>query len=281
MTSKLSVENSHELDKNILFYEENHQYSILIDPDSKYTSVTTWIHSHFEKFDADKIIDKMMKAKTWNSKNKYFGMTKKQIKDQWNQNGKEVSSQGTLLHFYIEQFMNLDSMGKTLCTHKDLKDILLATTPFSDPIIQSIEWQYFINFIDMFPNLVPYRTEWIIYDTELKIAGSIDMVYKNSDDTLMIYDWKRCKDITKNNTFNKYAITPCLDTVPDTNFWHYSLQLNIYKYILEKNYGVKVSHLYLVQLHPSSKNYHLMKVPDLTNTILLLVQDRLSKLKKN
>jgi len=165
MTSKLSVENSHELDKNILFYEENHQYSILIDPDSKYTSVTTWIHNHFEKFDADKIIDKMMKAKTWNSKNKYFGMTKKQIKDQWNQNGKEVSSQGTLLHFYIEQFMNLDSMGKTLCTHKDLKDILLATTPFSDPIIQSIEWQYFINFIDMFPNLVPYRTEWTIYDT--------------------------------------------------------------------------------------------------------------------
>ena len=133
----------------------------------------------------------------------------------------------------------------------------------------------------MFPNFVPYRTEWTIYDTELKIAGSIDMIYKNSDGTLMIYDWKRCKDITKNNTFNKYAITPCLDTVPDTNFWHYSLQLNIYKYILEKNYGVKVSQLYLVQLHPVSKNYHLMKVPDLTNTILLLVQDRLSKLKKN
>jgi len=281
MTSKLSVENVHELDQNILFYEENHQYTILIDPSSNYTSVTTWIHTNFEKFDADKIIDKMMKAKSWNSKNKYFGMTKKQIKDQWSQNGKDVSSQGTLLHFYIEQFMNLNCFDKPQCSHFDLKEILLSTTPFSDPIIESIEWQYFINYIEMFPHLIPYRTEWTIYDTELKIAGSIDMVYKNSDGTLMIYDWKRCKDITKNNTFNKYAITPCLDTVPDTNFWHYSLQLNIYKYILEKNYGVIVSKLYLVQLHPSSKNYNLIKVPDLTNTIILLVQDRLSKLKKN
>lgn len=281
MTSKLSVENVHELDQNILFYEENHQYTILIDPSSNYTSVTTWIHTHFEKFDADKIIDKMMKAKTWNSKNKYFGMTKKQIKDQWSQNGKDASSQGTLLHFYIEQFMNLNSLEKTQCSHLDLKEIFTTTTPFSDPIIESVEWQYFMNFIEMFPSLLPYRTEWTIYDTELKIAGSIDMVYKNEDGTLMIYDWKRCKDITKSNIFNKYAITPCLDTIPDTNFWHYSLQLNIYKYILEKNYGVIVSKLYLVQLHPSSKNYNLIKVPDLTNTIILLVQDRLSKLKKN
>lgn len=281
MTSKLSVENLHELDQNILFYEENHQYKIIIDPDNNYTSVTTWIHSHFDKFDADKIIDKMMKAKTWNSKNKYFGMTKKQIKDQWTQNGKDVSSQGTLLHYYIEQFMNLNSLDNTTCSHTDLKEIFTTTKPFSDPIVDSVEWKYFMNYIEMFPHFVPYRTEWTIYDTELKIAGSIDMVYKNSDGTLMIYDWKRCKDITKSNIYNKYAITPCLDTVPDTNFWHYSLQLNIYKYILEKNYGVTVSKLYLVQLHPSSKNYNLIKVPDLSNTILLLVQDRLSKLKKN
>ena len=281
MTTKLSLENTHELDKDILFYEEKHQYKILSDPDTNYTSVTTWIHSHYEKFNPDKIIDKMMKAKTWNNTNKYFGMTKKQIKDQWSQNGKDVSSQGTLLHLYIEQFMNLYSSENKICSHSDLKEIFLNTKPFSDPIIDSIEWTYFMNYIDMFPNLIPYRTEWTIFDTELKIAGSIDMVYKNSDGSLMIYDWKRCKDITKNNTFNKYAITPCLDTVPDTNFWHYSLQLNIYKYILEKNYNVTVSHLYLVQLHPSCKNYNLIKVPNLTNTILLLVQDRLSKLKKN
>ena len=119
-----------------------------------------------------------MKGKMWN-KNKYFGMTKKEIKDQWNKNGKDVSSQGTLLHYYIEQFMNMPSEISE-CTHLDLKEIYLITKPFSDPIIDSIEWSYFINFIDMFPNFQPYRTEWTIFDTELKIAGSIDMIYKNN-----------------------------------------------------------------------------------------------------
>ena len=39
-----------------------------------YTSVTTWNHKHFPHFDADAIIDKMMKSKNWNSPTyKYYG----------------------------------------------------------------------------------------------------------------------------------------------------------------------------------------------------------------
>jgi ATP-dependent exoDNAse (exonuclease V) beta subunit len=278
MTTKLSTQNAHDLDKNIVFYEESHKYIILVDPKSTYTSVTTWIHEQFEKFDSDKIIDKMMKGKNWNEKNKYFGMTKKQIKDQWSQNALEVSSQGTLLHFYIEQFMNLP-IQKIDCTHEELKEFYLSNLPFTDVIVDSVEWGYFMNYLDMFPSFIPYRTEWTIYDVELKLAGSIDMIYKNVDGTFMIYDWKRCKEITKNNPFNKYSINPCLDTVPDTNFWHYSLQLNIYKYVLEKNYGLTISSMVLVQLHPTNKNYMTYKVPDLSNTVLEFVKDRLKKLK--
>ena len=40
------------------------------------------------------------------------------------------------------------------------------------------------------PELKPYRTEWTIYDEDLKISGSIDMIYENPDGTLSIYDWK-------------------------------------------------------------------------------------------
>jgi len=280
MTTKLSIENAHALDQHIEFYEDTHKYIILSDKDSTYTSVTTLIHSQFEKFNSDKIIDRMMKGKNWNEQNKYFGMSKQQIKAQWSQNALEVSSQGTLLHFYIEQFMNLSHPeNKTDCTHEDLREIYLSTSPFDNPIIESIEWTYFMNYIDTFSKFIPFRTEWTIFDTELKLAGSIDMIYKNPDGTLMIYDWKRCKEITKNNPFNKYSINPCLDTVPDTNFWHYSLQLNIYKYIIEKNYDFKISSMVLVQLHPTNKNYQTIKVPDLTFTVLELVNDRLKKLK--
>ena len=53
----------------------------------------------------DKVIDKMMKSKKW-PQNKYFGMTKDQIKLLWSENGKKSSTQGTLMHYQIECFYN-------------------------------------------------------------------------------------------------------------------------------------------------------------------------------
>ena len=52
-------------------------------------------------------------------------------------------------------------------------------------------------------------------------------------------------------------------------FWHYSLQLNTYKALLEKNYGVKVGDLYLVCLHPDNKNgsYIKYKCADLSSEV--------------
>ena len=40
----------------------------------------------------------------------------------------------------------------------------------------------------------PYRTEWMVYDEDLRFAGSIDMIFKNKDGTLEIYDWKRTNE---------------------------------------------------------------------------------------
>ena len=74
----------------------------------------------------------------------------------------------------------------------------------------------------------------MIYDEELKIAGSIDMVFKELDGTLSIYDWKRSKEIVQESRFNEYSIDSVINYIPDTNYWHYCLQLNVYKAILEK-----------------------------------------------
>ena len=64
--------NPHERDAHISFDEGPHIYTI--DGDSGFMSVTTWNHSHFPHFNADKIIKKMMSSKNW-AKSKYFGMT--------------------------------------------------------------------------------------------------------------------------------------------------------------------------------------------------------------
>jgi hypothetical protein len=269
----LSTVNAHPHDKNIVFYEPTHKYTILTDPDSNYTSVTTWNHSHFPKFDADKVIQNMMKGRNWNPKNKYWGMTPDEIKDQWSNNGASVSGAGTDMHFEIECFMNNPNV-MTPYTHNDLyQDYLKTATNHND---KTLEWKYFIEYVRDHPDLTPYRTEWTIYDEELKLAGSIDMVYEKPNGTLVIYDWKRAKEITAVNKYNQYAITDCISQYSDSNFWHYSLQLNTYKAILESKYGKKVTELCLVRLHPDAeeKTYELIPLPDLSNDIKTLFELR-------
>ena len=87
----LLAKNAHPRDKNIQFFEEDHKYIILTEPDVKYTSVTTWNHGHFPKFEADSIIDNMMKSKGWKEGHKYWGLTPEQIKAQWNSNKDAVA----------------------------------------------------------------------------------------------------------------------------------------------------------------------------------------------
>jgi len=249
----------HERDANILFEESNHTYSILSDLNHNYTSVTTWLHSHFSIFDAEKIITNMMKGKAWKEGHKYWGLNPEQIKSLWNQNSLSVSSSGTDLHYQIECFMNNPSLSKGY-THLDLYNHYLSLNIERE---NSIEWQYFLEFIKEYPHLKPYRTEWVVYHDEIKLAGSIDMVYEKEDGTLAIYDWKRSKEITRVNTYNHFAVTNCICHLPDTNFWHYALQLNTYRRILQDKYNKKVSELFLVRLHPDNENksYELIPIP--------------------
>jgi hypothetical protein len=258
----LATKNCHDRDQYIQFFEEGHKYVVLFEPQVRYTSVTTWNHSHFPHFDADDIIKKMMRSKGWKEGHKYWGLTAAQIKAQWSANGAAVSGAGTNMHFDIECFMNNPNIKFPDYKHSDLLENYLEKGETPN---MTLEWQYFMNYVKDTLHLKPYRTEWTIYHEDLKLAGSIDMIYENPDGTLAIYDWKRAKDITRVNTFGKYAVTDCISHMPDTNYWHYALQLNTYKAILEEKYDKKITDLYLVRLHPDAeeKNYELIKLPDL------------------
>jgi len=272
----LSVVNAHPRDINIQFFEEGHKYVISFEPKVKYTSVTTWNHSHFEKFDADKIINNMIKSKGWKEGHKYWGLTPDQIKSQWNSNSNKVAGAGTDLHYNIECFNNCESVSYPYC-NKHLYEVYMFNN-IEEHNEKPIEWKYFINFVKDFPNLKPYRTEWLIYDEDVKISGSIDMVYENEDGTLSIYDWKRSKNITRINNFNKFALPEEICHLPDSNFWHYALQLNTYKVILERKYNKKIRDLYLVRLHPDAeeKDYDLIQLPDLSKEVTELFIERVN-----
>lgn len=230
--------NTHERDQHISFEEIGHIYTVCGERGT-YTSCTTWIHSHFSHFDADAVIDKMMSGKNWNDPSyKYYGMTREQIKCMWDTKRDSSSSAGTHMHYDIECFYNKMPVNNS-----------------------SIEFEYFMRFVADFPELKPYRTEWTVYYEELKLSGSIDMVFENPDGTLQIYDWKRCQEIVYENGFRQMALTPCISHLPDTNYWHYTLQLNTYKKILEEKYGKTVTALYLICLHPDNPLQTYERIP--------------------
>jgi len=255
----LSNKNPHPRDENISFEEGPHIYTVCGNRGG-YTSVTTWNHSHFAHFDADAIINKMLKSKKMQDPSyKYYGKTKEQIKKMWDDKRDSSSTAGTKMHNDIEYYYNNEDVDN-----------------------DSLEFSYFKNFVRDNPNLKPYRTEWMIYHEDMMLSGSVDMTFENSDGSLQIYDWKRCEEIKHEAEFNQFAKTPCIDHLPDTNFWHYALQLNVYKYILESKYNKKVTDLYLVCMHPDNKykNYQRIKVPVLEEEMPDLVNLRLAQVKE-
>jgi len=263
MNTILKDKNLHERDNNITFDSSTHRY--LINNEEGYTSVTTWVHKNFEPFNSDEVIDKMMNSSNW-SKSKYFGKSKDEIAQEWVNNGKESSSLGVDLHFYIEMFMNQE-VKKDKPTHSDLlyhyeNCTNLIFEPFAEH--NPIEWNFFLDFVRNNPDFVPYRSEWMVYHDNIKICGTIDMVYENDDGSLTIYDWKRCKSINK-YSYGKNSINPKMSNIPDCNYFHYLLQLNLYKFILETKYKKTVRACFLVKLHPNnrSKTYELLSLPKL------------------
>jgi hypothetical protein len=237
---KLAIENAHPRDQFISFDEGPHIYTV--KGERGYTSVTTWNHEHFSKFDGEKIINGILKSPKMSDPNyKYYGMTREDINRSWDLNRDTASQAGTKTHYNVECFYN---------------DIQVND--------DSIEYEYFMRFVADHPHLKAYRTEWCVFYEEVKISGSIDMVFQDTrTGEFMIYDWKRSKGIEYESFGRKTAITPCIQHLPDSNFWHYSLQLNVYRKILQDKYDMKITKLALVVLHPDnqSKTYEVVDVP--------------------
>ena len=101
-------------------------------------------------------------------------------------------------------------------------------------------------------NLRAYRTEWEVYGEEENIAGSIDFIAENEDGDLVIIDWKRTKKLRDSfqNPFRKMSAP--LDHLDDCKGSHYELQLNCYRYILQKYYGRRVTQMLVVCTHPDN-----------------------------
>ena len=254
---RLAVINKHERDDRIQFEEETHTYTIDGTKEG-WTSCTGFLHNFFGHFDADAVIAKMMASPKWIT-SQYYGMTAEGIKKKWSDKGKASSEAGTRMHLDIERCYNAMPAAPA-CTYT-LEDGLRGLAIDEWGPADGLEWNYFCDYQQTYVEprgWKPFRTEWLVFDPEHKVAGSIDMIYLKPDGTLAIYDWKRIEELKTENRFQS-GLGP-VEHLPDTNYWHYSLQLNVYRYIIQKHYGFVVSELALVVLHPANESWRVAKL---------------------
>ncbi len=232
---RFNMRNKHWRDDNISFRKADHVYIVDGTP---LDSVTTFVKNCFPEFNSE--FHAKRKAET-------LGITKEEVLKMWDKKGRESREQGTAMHEKIESYY----LGKSVS----------ADTTFE-------LFKIFANKI----TLKPYRTEWAVYDWEQKIAGTIDFVdYQNGE--YIIYDWKRSDKLIaknglpiKNSQYGEKALPP-IENLDDSPYYHYALQLSLYKYILEKNYGITVSKLRLGIFHPSYNKPYVLEMPYLRNEI--------------
>ena len=228
-------------DNKINFDEASHTYIV---EGKTLQSVTNIVENCFPKFDAQ------LHAKTTAAKT---GMTEEEVIAMWERKGKESRELGTAMHQKIESYYQ----GK----HPYEDDAFKLFKVFADKV-----------------KLEPYRTEWAVYDTEYNIAGTIDFV-DYQDGKYTIYDWKRSDKIIANgmpvkvSKYQEKGLYP-LEHLENCAYYHYALQLSLYKFILEKNYDIKVSDLRLGIFHPSYDKPYVLKMPYLENEVKTLMELR-------
>ncbi|MDC0644577.1 hypothetical protein OAP32_03280 [Crocinitomicaceae bacterium] len=232
--------NPYARDERIEFSALSHSYFLDGIPVKSSSFLVSRFFTAFDSYSA---------AKKLRPSNPLFGKSIDAIVSIWANKGKEASDAGTLLHEQIERYYKGESYEPT------------------------DEFGLFLDFANAHADLKPFRCEWRIFDESYHIAGTVDFIAKNKG-LYEMYDWKRSKKVVDSRTgkpisndyWGKTGIGQ-LKSIDDTSYNHYCLQQSLYKYILEKNYDLQVSKMYLVVIHPDYERYIKVEVPYLKNYV--------------
>jgi ATP-dependent exoDNAse (exonuclease V) beta subunit len=221
---------------DIIFYPENHIYYM---DGTRLESVTTVISKFFPKFDVEGISKKYAKK---------HNLDPEQVKLDWKQAGAEASELGNNCHAFAEALIKEEK--PPLCLNDKEQEYFREIKLYLKKL-----YQYGIE---------PYKAEYIIGSLKYKIAGTIDLLLRK-DNTIYILDWKTNKKITRSNMFQS-ALKP-IEYLDDCLFNKYSLQLNLYKYLLKSEKYFGGLDYYMAILYVTPFGVEEIKVPDMTKEI--------------
>lgn len=249
-------------DSRVRFQDDIHKY--FVDGVQMSYSVTQLIHEYFSDFDSEEMCKKMLERDDFTTNEryeKYWGFL----------DGLDLNDENDFKKAYDLILANweenrISSSGLGTDMHQAIEDYIVSGKPLPD----NIECLYFTNFHNsmLAKGYIPFRSEQIVFDIDLDIAGSADMMYttkewlKEKPTRVYLIDWKRSKEIRQRSFYTyqdgekiyKVGKGVC-SRLEDCNLQHYTLQLNMYKYLLEKHYPVVVEKMAIVVFHPVNKKW--------------------------
>lgn len=253
----LAVTNPFPRTARICFDEENHSYTI--DGIRAPRSVTSLLHSFSSPFNPKIAIEAMRTGRDWCEKRKQLEIqgvdpdSDQDIARHWGRAGEVGRKRGTLLHFHAEMYAN--------------------SVPIEYP--WSPELHQVVAILDVLSSdgWLPYRAEINIFHCQLRVAGQPDLILRNATGHLAILDWKRVPKLHYDNAFTSLQYP--LDHLPDSSYWLYALQLNLYRFIIESaeyGSGFQVAKMWLAVVHPTLASPQLVTVPRLQNEMIELLR---------
>lgn len=250
-------------DEQISFDSKSHSYTI---NGIVYTPVSALIDEIFPKFDRD----------YWSKQKETPFKTQKHILEEWDCKGAISREVGIFMHEQIARFFenkdyselyNFNYSGEYVNIHQDIS--------------VNKELNQFFDFNHHF-NPIPLRVEWPIFLEEYQIAGTIDLLTRDKLGNTIMFDWKRTHKLGDEygiNCFHTQKTNRFFEGVQLDGYWFedchfikYSLQQNIYKFILENKYGIKINNSYLVVFHQDYKCYHCIEVPNYKEETLAVLE---------
>lgn len=234
--------------KDVVYSDEAHVYIDKTDQ-QKYVSVTTLIGKYENPFDvffwsSYKTCEKLMSEETFHVLKEtllatkrwtddmieklhldpiIFDKTRKEIQKGYDDERNKSCERGTKIHSNFEEMYYTSEK-------QDLKKFGLGG-------VFTCKKGYYE--LDLEKGVYPeFLVSLKSSDGILRVAGQIDLLIKDGND-IIIVDYKTNKEIKKHSYFDKNKFSRImmkypLNNIEDCNFYHYSLQLSTYAYLLQQ-----------------------------------------------
>ena len=274
--SKITKQNG-----NIAFEEDSHIYYDVTQPNKKFISVTTLIHSFTNPFDKEfwskfKALEKFLTKEQWNIEKKSLLNSKvfdNSILELYSINENDFNrEQQAILDTWQEE--NIRSCARGSKIHSELENSFYKKKQNIDLSKYQIGGKFECIkdrvALDLENGIYPeYLISRVSDDGNLRLAGQIDLLVKKGN-SITILDWKSNKEIKQKSYFDSKTKTSQkmkypLNNLDDANYWHYTLQLSTYAWMVQKlNPEFTIEDLVLVHFDHNDNMtvYHLPYLKD-------------------